>query len=89
MSLSVSDPEAALGFVADQHVALNRLAQKELLEPDGNLDSARERAQRALGDDCGISQGDIRSAEFGSTDAVVILDVLHYMAEADQIQVEQ
>jgi SAM-dependent methyltransferase len=46
-----------------------------------------ERARRALGADCGISQGDIRSAEFGATDAVVILDVLHYMAEADQIQV--
>jgi hypothetical protein len=48
LSLSESDPEAALGFVADQHVALNRLAQKELLKPDGNLDSARDWAQRAL-----------------------------------------
>jgi hypothetical protein len=48
LSLAQSDPDAALGFVADQHVALNRLAQKELLEPDGNLDSARQWAQHAL-----------------------------------------
>jgi tetratricopeptide (TPR) repeat protein len=48
LNLAGSNPDAALGFVADQHVALNRLAQKELLEPDGNLDSAREWAQRAL-----------------------------------------
>jgi hypothetical protein len=46
-----------------------------------------ERARRALGAACDISQGDIRSTEFGSTDAVVILDVLHYMAEEEQIQV--
>jgi hypothetical protein len=48
LNLAKSDPEAALGFVADQYSALNRLAQKELREPDGNLDSARELAQRAL-----------------------------------------
>jgi len=48
LSFAQSDPDAALGFVGDQHVALNRLAQKELLEPDGNLDSARDWAQRAL-----------------------------------------
>jgi 2-polyprenyl-3-methyl-5-hydroxy-6-metoxy-1,4-benzoquinol methylase len=46
-----------------------------------------ERARHALGAACGISQGDIRSAEFGSTDAVVILDVLHYMTEEEQVQV--
>jgi cyclopropane fatty-acyl-phospholipid synthase-like methyltransferase len=46
-----------------------------------------ERARRALGAACEISQGDIRSAEFGSTDAVVILDVLHYMAADEQLQV--
>ena len=46
-----------------------------------------QRARRALGAACDISQGDIRCAEFGNTDAVVILDVLHYMAEQDQIQV--
>lgn len=48
-----------------------------------------ERARRALGAACDISQGDIRSAEFGSTDAVVILDVLHYMPAEDQIKVLQ
>src|ERR1700735_260375 len=38
-----------------------------------------QRARIALGPECEISQGDIRSAEFGTTDAVVILDVLHYI----------
>jgi cyclopropane fatty-acyl-phospholipid synthase-like methyltransferase len=46
-----------------------------------------ERARRALGPSCEIEQGDIRSAEFGAADAVVILDVLHYMAEQSQRQV--
>jgi hypothetical protein len=48
LNLAASDPSAALGFVADQPIALNRLAEKELLDADGNLDSARESAQRAL-----------------------------------------
>jgi tetratricopeptide (TPR) repeat protein len=48
LSLSESNPDVALSFAADQRVALNRLAQKVLLEPNGNLDSAREWAQRAL-----------------------------------------
>ena len=42
------------------------------------------RAHFALGASCGIEQGDIRTAEFGSVDAVVMLDVLHYMDEAAQ-----
>jgi SAM-dependent methyltransferase len=46
-----------------------------------------ERARAALGPMCDISQGDIRSADFGSTDAVVILDVLHYMNKEEQRQV--
>jgi hypothetical protein len=48
LSLARSDPDAALGFVADQPVALTQRAQQELAEPDGNLDSAREWAQDAL-----------------------------------------
>src|SRR6516164_5896286 len=48
LSLAQSRPDAALGFVADQPVALIRRAQQELAEPDGNLNSAREWAQRAL-----------------------------------------
>jgi tetratricopeptide (TPR) repeat protein len=48
LSLAQSRPDAALGFVADQSVALIRRAQQELAEPDGNLDAAREWAQRAL-----------------------------------------
>ena len=46
-----------------------------------------KRARAALGPACEISQGDIRSAEFGTTDAVVLLDVLHYMTKDDQLQV--
>jgi cyclopropane fatty-acyl-phospholipid synthase-like methyltransferase len=46
-----------------------------------------ERARAALGPTCEISQGDIRSADFGTTDAVVILDVLHYMTREEQLQV--
>jgi SAM-dependent methyltransferase len=37
------------------------------------------RAQRALGGRCGVTQGDILSAALGSADAVVVLDVLHYL----------
>jgi len=43
-----------------------------------------ERAHTALGESCGIVQGDIRNADFGNVDAVVILDVLHYMNETAQ-----
>ena len=42
------------------------------------------RARDALGPDCGVSQGDIRAADFGRHDAVVILDVLHYLDYAQQ-----
>lgn len=42
------------------------------------------RAHRALGADCGVELGDIRSADFGAADVVVILDVLHYMAREEQ-----
>jgi SAM-dependent methyltransferase len=42
------------------------------------------RARRGLGQICEVVQADIREAPFGSADAVVILDVLHYMAEASQ-----
>jgi SAM-dependent methyltransferase len=47
-----------------------------------------ERARRALGPAC-VSQGDIRVAEFGECDAVVMLDVLHYMPGAVQRTVLQ
>jgi SAM-dependent methyltransferase len=42
------------------------------------------RAHAALGPNCDISQGDIRNAEFGRIDAVVVLDVMHYMTEDEQ-----
>jgi SAM-dependent methyltransferase len=37
------------------------------------------RARRALGGAAEIIQGDIRNADFGAADAVVMLDVLHYI----------
>jgi cyclopropane fatty-acyl-phospholipid synthase-like methyltransferase len=46
-----------------------------------------QRARVALGPECEILQGDIRSAEFGTIDAVVILDVLHYIDHTEQLQV--
>jgi SAM-dependent methyltransferase len=42
------------------------------------------RARHGLGPSCEIVQADIRQVPFGSADAVVILDVLHYMPEASQ-----
>jgi SAM-dependent methyltransferase len=47
------------------------------------------RAHRALGTDCQVTQGDIRNAAFGAADAVVILDVLHYIAAHSQCEVLQ
>jgi SAM-dependent methyltransferase len=47
------------------------------------------RANRALGDSCDVIQGDIRSAAFGAADAVVILDVLHYIDACAQREVLQ
>jgi SAM-dependent methyltransferase len=46
-----------------------------------------ERAHSALGPETGIVTGDIRTAEFGMADAVVVLDVLHYMVPDAQRQV--
>jgi hypothetical protein len=48
LSAVQSDPDTALNLVADQPVALIRRAQQELIEADGNLESAQEFAQRAL-----------------------------------------
>jgi hypothetical protein len=38
-----------------------------------------QRARAALGEGAAITCADIRSAEFGSADVVVMLDVLHYL----------
>ena len=43
-----------------------------------------ERARQALGDDARFTCGDMRTTEFGTSDAVVILDVLHYVDFAAQ-----
>jgi SAM-dependent methyltransferase len=46
-----------------------------------------ERARCALGSASDVSQADIRNASFGAADAVVILDVLHYMGPQAQLEV--
>ncbi len=46
-----------------------------------------ERARRALGALAQIECADIRNAEYGAADVVIILDVLHYMNAASQEQV--
>src|SRR2546430_7529427 len=47
------------------------------------------RARLALGPHCDVLQADIRSAPFGSADAVVMLDVLHYLPAQSQREVLQ
>jgi len=42
------------------------------------------RANRALGEFATVEVADIRTASFGHADAIVILDVLHYMDRASQ-----
>ncbi len=46
-----------------------------------------ERARSALGAAAEVSQADIRDTAFGTVDAVVILDVLHYMTPQAQLEV--
>ena len=48
-----------------------------------------ERARCALGSEFDIAQDDIRSSAFGAVDAVVILDVLHYMTHQAQYDLLQ
>jgi SAM-dependent methyltransferase len=48
-----------------------------------------ERARCALGSTSDVSQADIRHTAFGTADAVVILDVLHYMSAQAQLEVLQ
>ncbi|MEP6885453.1 MAG: methyltransferase domain-containing protein [Gammaproteobacteria bacterium] len=48
-----------------------------------------ERARCAFGSTSEVSQADIRSASFGAVDAVVILDVLHYLNPQSQLEVLQ
>jgi SAM-dependent methyltransferase len=45
-----------------------------------------ERARAALGAEVDIRHGDIRTTAFGAADAVVILDVLHYLSVASQYE---
>ena len=45
-----------------------------------------ERAHSALGSESDVSQADIRDTPFGAVDAVVILDVLHYLTPQAQLE---
>ncbi len=45
------------------------------------------RAKRALGKYAQFEAGDLRRAEFGSVDGIVMLDVLHYIEYADHHQI--
>ncbi|HEU4623041.1 MAG TPA: class I SAM-dependent methyltransferase [Burkholderiaceae bacterium] len=51
--------------------------------------SDAERARRALGTRADIVCADIRSTTFPDCDAVIILDVLHYLPHEDQLKVLQ
>jgi SAM-dependent methyltransferase len=46
-----------------------------------------ERARAATGSNCDFVAGDIRSEAFGTADVAVILDVLHYLDPAAQLDV--
>lgn len=46
-----------------------------------------ERARQALGDEAEIEEGDIVTTRFTAADAVVILDVLHYIGYEQQVDV--
>ncbi|HWW20792.1 MAG TPA: methyltransferase domain-containing protein [Steroidobacteraceae bacterium] len=46
-----------------------------------------ERARRALGADAQFLHGDIRTVTYGQADAVVILDVLHYLGAPSQREI--
>lgn len=48
-----------------------------------------ERAQRALGRAATFAAGDMCKVDFGKTDVIVILDVLHYVSSAAQDSVLQ
>jgi SAM-dependent methyltransferase len=52
-------------------------------------DADLARARRALTEHAEFISGDIRSANFGAADAVVIVDVLHYIDHSSQLQVLQ
>jgi predicted TPR repeat methyltransferase len=46
-----------------------------------------DRARAALGDAVDVVAGDIRSEDFGRANAIVILDVLHYIGIAEQDEI--
>jgi SAM-dependent methyltransferase len=71
---------ASLLLAADSHCRVRGI---ELMPADAR------RARMALGDAAQIVCGDIRQEDFGTADAAVILDVLHYIDYRAQDQVLQ
>lgn len=51
------------------------------------VDRYVERARIAVGNLAKFTRADVRRADFGSADGIVILDVLHYVAYADQREI--
>jgi SAM-dependent methyltransferase len=85
------------GLLASLLLAARTLHEAGLWPPDWapppRLDGVRgielmpadvARARRALAERAEIIEGDIRRTDFGIADAVVVLDVLHYLAYPDQ-----
>ncbi|QXP83272.1 methyltransferase [Methylococcus sp. Mc7] len=85
------------GLLASLLLAARSLHEAGLWPPDWapppRLDGVRgielmpadvARARQALAERAEIVEGDVRLADFGIADVVVVLDVLHYMAFPDQ-----
>ncbi len=51
------------------------------------VDRYAERARIAVGDQAEVIRADVRSADFGHADAIVLLDVLQYIAYGDQVRI--
>src|SRR6185312_12464480 len=66
-------PEAWAAAPLDVHVRGIELLERDVL-----------RARQALGEHADVVCADMRTAPFGVVDAVVLLDVLHYVSIADQ-----
>lgn len=90
------------GLLASWLIAAQKMAAHEAWPQDWALPPALgsirgidliprdiERAQRSLGQHGEFSLGDIAKAEYGKADAIVILDVLHYMDYTSQERVLQ
>ena len=89
-SVSILDLGCGQGLLAAWLIAAHGDAPRTQPWAFRGIDSGRryiERARRALGDAAEFIEADVRGADFGSADGIVILDVLHYIEYADQRRV--